>query len=178
MKEKYLALAKKLKALADKGIGGEKVNAEEMLNALLKKHNLTYEEIEGEKLQDYYFTLNKEEGRLWSQICKRVNVDLKCYGPFPSKDVKRLRLEGNNMARCTASEYIEIESMFHLYSRLYKQEIEIFYKAFCTANDLLASGKVKRSTSELSPEELEEWKRAQAMAEKIKKESYRKQLAK
>lgn len=31
-------MAKKLKALADKGVGGEKVNAEKMLNDLLKKN--------------------------------------------------------------------------------------------------------------------------------------------
>ena len=49
---KYIELAKKLKALADRGIGGEKINAEKMLNALMKKHKISIEDIEGEKQED------------------------------------------------------------------------------------------------------------------------------
>ena len=56
---KNIELAKKLKALADKGIGGEKSNAEAMLNNLMKKHNITIEEIEGEKLMDFFFKIEK-----------------------------------------------------------------------------------------------------------------------
>ncbi len=178
MNNKYLDLAKKLKALADKGVGGEKINAQAMLDALLRKHNITLEEVEGEKENDYYFTLKKDEGILWSQICKRVNYKLKCYGPFPQNKVKELRLEGNNMVTCTASEYIEIESMYHIYSRLYKEELELFYRAFCHANDLLVMSPESKKIKDLTPEELEEWKRTQALSEKIKKESYRKQINK
>ena len=59
MNEKYIILAKKLKALADKGIDGERVNAQKMLDTLMRKHNLTITDIEGEKTDDYFFSLNQ-----------------------------------------------------------------------------------------------------------------------
>lgn len=44
--EKYIELAKKLKELADRGTGGEKVNAEQQLTRLMEKHGITLEDIE------------------------------------------------------------------------------------------------------------------------------------
>jgi hypothetical protein len=172
---KYIELAKKLKALAEKGVGGEKVNAEKMLNDLLKKHNLKIEDIEGEQTIDYFFTLKKEEERLWGQVVARVNHEIKKYGPFSAKKVKDLGLQGNYMITCTVAEYVEIDSMLNIYQKLYKQELKIFFVAFCKANDLLVSHGAK-STNELSKEDQELWLRANAMASKIKSESYRKQI--
>lgn len=70
---KHIELGKKLKALSEQGIGGEKTNAEKMLNSLLKKHNISIEDIEGEKVDYYYFKIKKDDVRLWSQIVKSVN---------------------------------------------------------------------------------------------------------
>ena len=58
---KNIDLAKKLKALADRGVDGEKTNAEAMLNSLMKKHNITIEEIEGEELLDFFFKIEKSK---------------------------------------------------------------------------------------------------------------------
>lgn len=142
--DKHIQLAKKLKALADKGVGGEKTNATTMLNNLLKKHNLTIEDIEGEEKKDYFFKLKPEDLQLWNQIIHKVNWEIKCYGEFPKKKIKELNLRGNYMITCTVSEYIEIETMLEIYTRLYKEELEIFYTAFCTANDLLVGGSQTR----------------------------------
>ena len=38
--EKLLSMARKLKALAERGVGGEKDSAEEKYNEYIKKHNL------------------------------------------------------------------------------------------------------------------------------------------
>ena len=92
---KHIELAKKLKALADKGIGGEKVNAEKMLNDLLKKHNITIEDVEGEKTENYFFKVKPEDSNLFIQIVKRVRYDLKVYGEVPAKKIKELHLKGN-----------------------------------------------------------------------------------
>lgn len=41
---------KKLQALSERGVGGEAVNAKQLLDRLLVKHNLTLEELKGEEL--------------------------------------------------------------------------------------------------------------------------------
>lgn len=174
---KHIDLAKKLKALADKGVGGEKTNAEKMLMDLLSKHKLTIEDIEGEKVTMYFFKASGEKVALLSQIIKRVSYDLKFYD-IPADVVKRRGLDGSYATECTAAQYVEIESMIEFYWRLYKEELKVFYHAFLDANDLLAQPPVPKTVEELSPEELEKWKRSKQMSSTIKSETHRKQIQK
>jgi hypothetical protein len=174
---KHIELARKLKALSEQGIGGEKTTAEEMLNALLKKHNITIEEIEGEKLEDYYFNIKDEQHNLWIQVVKRVNISIKIYGAFPKKLIKELRLEGNYMIKCTASEYIEIEAKFDFYNKLFKAEFDIFVIAFFNANDLLIDNP-NQNKAERTDEDYEKWARIHDMSKKITTGQFMKQLSK
>lgn len=173
--EKYIDLAKKLSALAEKGVGGEKINAQEMLQKIMKKHGITREDIEGEKRNKYWFTDVNE--RLFHQIIGVVNRKIQGYGKFPQEDVEQHGLPGNYMIECTVFEYIQIEGMYSVYEKLYNQELEVFYYAFCKANNLLVTPKERIDASDLSPEELDKYKRASVMAIGIKKGEYRKQLS-
>jgi hypothetical protein len=175
---KYIELAKKMKALAEKGVGGEKLNAQRMLEMLLKKHNLTIEDIEGKKQDNYFFNLNNNEHQLWYQIVKSVNPEIKCYGKFPRYHIQQNRLQGNYSIVCTLSEYIEIEAKLSVYQRLYKEELNIFYHAFCTANNLLITPKEPISTDDLTPEDRETLHRVREVAKNIRREEYRKQITK
>jgi len=174
---KNIELAKKLKALADKGIGGEKSNAEAMLNNLMKKHNITIEEIEGEKLMDFLVKIEKSDYRFLLQIIKHVNYDIKCYGEFPKKTIKQYSLKGNYMITCTASEYIEIEAKHNFYKRLYEEEVSVFSTAFFKANNLLIDNP-NREDREMTLKDYENWKRINDMSEKIKVGQFNKQLEK
>jgi len=173
--EKHIELIKKLKALAERGIDGEAKNAQNLLHKMLKKHNLTIEDIEREETRDYYFKASGTNAKLLTQIAKRVNYDLPVYD-VPSDKIKQYHLSGNMIITCTPAEFIEIEQMFDVYKKLYKKESELFYKAFLSANDLLARPPKQKSVADLTPEELEEWKRTQKMAQGIKTETIRKQL--
>ena len=179
---KYIELAKKLKALAERGIDGEKQTAEKMLSALLKKHKITIEEIEDEKLEKYYFKLETGEHDLWHQIIKQVNYYIKCYGEFPKKLIKELELGGNYMIECTATNYIEIEAKYSFYKRLYNDELDIFYSAFLKANDLLVDNPNKKdngsemSIADVNMEDYKKWKRIKDIADKITVGQFRKQL--
>jgi hypothetical protein len=170
---KHIELAKKLKALSEKGIGGEKITAEKMLNDLLKKYNITIEEIEGEKIQDYYFSVSENDFDLFNQIVKCVKYSIKVYGRFPIKMIKDYSLGGNHSIKCTASEYVEVEAKFSLYKKLYREELKIFYSAFLKANGLLIDNPNK---TEPTPEEIEKYRRVKEMSEKIKRGQYLKQL--
>ena len=172
--EKHIELGKKLKALADRGVGGEKVNAEKLLKALLKKHNITIEDIEGEKTQEYFINLDTVQGKLFSQIAGKVKRDLKLYGEFPKAFIKKFKLRGNHMIKCTPAEYIEIEAKYDFYYKLYTAELKIFWKSFLKANDLLMD-----ATEDYKPtkQQLEEWKRIEDMANKIKKGEFMRQIS-
>lgn len=177
---KIIELGKKIKALADKGIGGEKANAEKMLNDFLKKHNIKIEDIEGEEVKDYFFMLKTDSAKkLFSQIGKSIRYDMKCYGEFGKKKVKDYSLPGNFMATCTVSEFIELKSKVDFYSNLYDQELDIFFTAFVRANDLLVDppAGIKRDISDLTPKELEDYKRASALSASIKKGHYMRQIS-
>lgn len=177
-KNKHIELAKKIRELAIKGVGGEKVNAEKMLEDLLKKHNLTIEDIEGENISEYCFNIKKDEVKLFIQIIGRVNHKINKYGEFTAKERKKFKLAGNYLIKSTAAEYVEIESMFSFYSRLYKEELEFFFTAFCKANDLLITTNDNKSTKDLTNKELEDWLRVSSMASKIKSQTHRKQIEK
>lgn len=59
MKDKTVLL-QKLKALADKGIGGEKQNAERMLNSLMAKYGISEAELSEDKIIEAKFTYRGE----------------------------------------------------------------------------------------------------------------------
>jgi len=173
---KHIELAKKLKALAEKGVGGEKINAEKMLNDLLKKHNISIEEINGEKLEDYYFKIiDKYSWTLLYQIVKKVNLSIRCFGEIPKNKIREYKLKGNYLIECTASEYIEIEAKYDFYLKLYKSELNTFLSAFIEANDLGVDDP-NREAKELTGEQIKELYRIQEIASKIKKGEFHKQL--
>lgn len=176
---KIIELGRKIKALADKGVGGEKLNAEKMLQDFIKKHNIKIEDIEGEEMSDYFFKLNTDiERRLFPQIGKSIRYNLKLYGEITKKVIKDYGLDGNFMVTCTLSEFIELKSKLHFYSELYKEEIEIFFTAFVTANDLLINppSEIKRDITDLTQKELDEFHRVQKMSSNIKKGNFMRQL--
>jgi hypothetical protein len=175
--DKYINLAKKLKALADRGIDGEKINAEKMLNDLLKKHKLTIEDVEGEQTFEYYFKIKEKDFDLWYQIVKSTNHEIKTYGSFPESMIRKYKLRGNYSINCSVAEYIEIESKHSILKPLYESEVGIFFGAFCRANNILVMHPSKsRSINDLKDEELENLAREIELSKKIKTGAFRKQI--
>lgn len=175
--QKQIELLRKLKALAERGVDGEKVNAQAQLEKLMKKYGITLAEIEGESINQYFFKADGINAKLLNQCAKRVKYDTKCYS-FPASKVKEYRLEGNFMIECTTAEYIEIDQMYVVYKRLFEKESETFFTAFLTANDFLTivTEDQMRSVNDLSEEERKEHFRTLKMAQNINKETIRKQL--
>lgn len=173
-----IELAKKLKALADRGIGGEKINAEKMLNDFIKKHNIKLEDIEKEDINDYFFKIDENNlllFRLIRQITTKVSKEIKKY-LFNKKTIRQYKLSGNYMISCTLYEYIEIKNTFDIMSKLFEKELEVFYTSFLYANDLLIEPDADSDISKYSEEEIEQFNRAVKMSNNIKKATILKQL--
>jgi hypothetical protein len=166
---KYIELAKKLKALSDRGVGGEKYNAEQQLKRLMNKHGLTVEDIEGEKKEFHYFKVPTDGSRLFGQVASTVlgkGFDL----------LRDRRKQKYLVIETTASDAIEIESKFDFYYNAFAKELDVFYSAFLVANDLYPKNGDVIDAGDLPKEELEKIKKIQKMAAGMDAQSFFKRL--
>lgn len=167
--DNIINLAKKLKALSEKGVGGEKVNADRMLKRMMAKHGLTIEDVEGEKTNYAYFKVNLIQAQIFGQIVSSV-----LGSKFSTYTDKRKR--GYRLLLITATQAIEIEMKYSFYWKLYKDELEIFRHAFIATNNIYDPDADKVDVGALTPEEQAEIRRVAQMAENIKRGEFRRQL--
>ncbi len=165
---KHLQLARKLKALADRGIGGEKTNAKAMLNKLLSKYRLTKQDLESEEIKEYSFKVKEDQIKFFYQVGSTILGEH--YMVFIEKPY-----DGRVKLKCTNAQAIEIAGKWNFYKKLYHQELEVFYISFIQANNLFAENVKPVSILTLSPEEQEKIRRAAAMAPNIDAKKFYKQ---
>lgn len=167
MNEKAIELAKKLKALADKGTGGEKENAQVLLERFLKQHDITLEELELDAEDWYPFTVSKEQMQIFIVLVAHVCSLETRY--IPGKKVQIL---------CTMTKALELEAKFDFYWRAYTEELDVFKRAFVMKNELWANGtwEGKEMTPEQKAKHEEEARRARLMALGLNRQQYLKQL--
>ena len=166
---KFIELAKKLKALAEQGVGGEKVNAEIKLRALMQKHNISMSDIEEPVLVERVFIIPDKYRRLFMYIVMNVCGDVSIY--------KSSRKRTAFFVEMSAEDYILVTQKFDFYSKAYEQKLKVFLRSFIMANDLFMK---INDDDEDPPESLnsmsDEYLEALEMASKIKKDVFFKQL--
>lgn len=121
LKDKLL----KLYELAKRGVAGEKVNAEFMLNKLLEKHNLTLDDINQELPKDrFYPYTNLLKRKLIMQIISKVINSSEIYSVRNFKEI---------CAKVTDFQHIQILELidFHFYN--FEKERKQFLKDFSSA---------------------------------------------
>lgn len=125
-KEKLL----KIKALAEKGVGGEKETAIILYNKLLKKYEIDEKELEEEHIERRWFKYKDAIGKtLLSQIFYKVTGQDEYY----EKKDKRLKTIGID---CTEFEMNEILFYYSFYRKHLDSELEIFISAFINKNSI------------------------------------------
>lgn len=146
----------KILALAQGGVGGEKENAERMLEALCKKHGVTLDQLEAKgKVELLWFYCNsKFEKRLLSQI-----VDMMVSDP-ERRDThwvhkSRSRAVGYKL---TPAEHAQVKVGFETYKESWLQQQADFFTAFIWKNRIY--GLYDREERELTPEQKERNRRA------------------
>lgn len=163
-----IELLKKLKALAERGIGGEKVNAAKQLEKLMKKYGISEQEISDDIKHTYWFKCDIISGRLLSQIIHSIADNNGKY--FVSKYER-----GKRGYDLTASQYIEANFLYDNHLPNYLNELSSFHHAYIIANDIFPSDKVTRQ-DELTEEEARKYRKAMAMASNIDELKLKKQL--
>lgn len=168
-REKVLNKLAKIKALADRGVGGEKETALRMYEELKRKYDISPDEAEAalNKLEKRWFSYKTElEEQLLLQIFYKVTGDVEHYEYTGSCSRRKKRC-----VMCTELEAAEIQLLFNFYRERMKEELEVFMLAFKQRNDLCPDETARaykkhkgRSIDELTEEELRKCRKAAFMA--------------
>ncbi len=169
MNDKYLELAKKFKALAEQGVGGEKYNAQKKLASLMKRYNITENDIKEDVRSQVKFKMKKDQRKLFYQVYISVTGSERNFWRWKKPPYFYV-------GEVTPLEELEIRAKFDFYWRLYQQNLDMFFTAFVYKNHLYASDRHSSSDEELTPEEWERFRKIAAMVESIQTAPYRKQL--
>ena len=139
---------RKLLALAQQGVGGEKENAQSRLEAMMEKHGVTIDEIAEESRTMQWFKPERGvfEKRLMLQVIGAVcgNISTwRCAG-------KR----GQIGIQVTKSEQLEINLRYDAYVAAMKKEMSICYSAFVQTNKIFHADAPRADESEVDMEEI------------------------
>lgn len=127
--DKKKELLKKLQALAERGVGGEKETAERKLRQLMEKYGIDEMEFAEDKLEEFEFKYkNAQEEQLIRQLFFKMfgkEWRSRSYTYKWGKGSKSIR-----GIRCTKAEGIQLQIEYEFYKDLWREEMELFWNAF------------------------------------------------
>jgi hypothetical protein len=133
MDEKTIQRIKKLQALAERGVGGEKTTAQKKLAKLLKDNGInSLDELQKEEYEYTIFSYKgKHEIKLLRQCMYKVmgaKSDRTAYKPYGRRQKIGIY--------CTKAQKIEIELEFEFYRNVFYEELSTFMDAFIQAQKI------------------------------------------
>lgn len=133
MEKKLTEKLSKLYELSKRGIDGEKINAQQMLGRLLKKYDISIEDIEADKTKPRRYNYSSQEiMRLMKQIIFLIN---------PEVDLYRFRGQRSLYAELSDYEHLRISELIEFHKKNYKEEKKLllndFFVAYVNKQDLL-----------------------------------------
>ena len=145
-RERLLEKLMKVKALAERGEGGERESAERTLKALMERYGVTEEALEDTQISTYWIRYKTEwERRLLYQLAYMhlgTGHAFGCVGTYTGRSRKKVGIE------CTPAQHIEIEADFTFYSAAMEEEMGLFYEAFLHKNHLFPPPELAREMTE------------------------------
>lgn len=163
-----IARLKKLLALAERGVGVEKVNATVALEAAMRKHNLTmFDLCESSRERHVFKWRGETERKLLLQIIVTV-----CGSEVR---VFRAKRGCQYVVPVTQQERVEIEVLWSAHRRQLKNEMALFFSAYLHRHELFPSDGESHD-SPLTQEEADRIKRMALMMSGMADVTVRKQL--
>lgn len=166
---KYIELCKKLKALAERGKGGEKYNAQKQLDKMMAKYGITKEMLEENITKKIMFKFKRQHRQLFIQICLSVVGSQRWMAGSKSKQTIVV-------VEVTKMDEAEIRAKYNFYSREWKDQMEIFEMAFIQKNGLFPDDGDQMDVMNLPQKEREKILAMLEVAQSITRADYRKQL--
>lgn len=168
-------LLQKIKALADRGVEGERESAQAILSRLMEQYGISEAELEEDRRETAWFSYKQEiECRLLNQIIYMVtgSSGYGCVGAYTGRKRKQMG------ADVTAAERIEIETAYEFFKAAMYEELEIFYQAFANKNHLFppADKCPPKDVEELTDEQRARALKAGLMMEGMERHTLRKAI--
>lgn len=158
MTPKLEAKLRKLLALAERGEGGEKENAQRVLDKLLARHGLTIHDLIDERREIRWFpAVNKFDRPLAAQILAKVCNSLEISTYRSNKRKKQIGVE------VTPAEAIEFELHYDTLRKALTTSLDDAFSAFVQVNKLFP----RESSDEFDPTLTDRDLRVIAMASAI-----------
>jgi hypothetical protein len=153
---------RKLLALAQQGVGGERDNAQALLEALMKKHGISVDDLaeETREMKTFKWKGGEYEKRLLSQVITSVVLNCSIY-----QDRRKGRSRAFH-AKVSRSEQLEIDLRYSVYLAAMQREMLVFYKAFVQKNDIFHSD-APPSDSKMDEAELKRMAMAMMAMQKV-----------
>lgn len=157
----------KLRALAERGVGGEKETAQRKLDKLLKDNGLTLESLTSEETHYYLFSYTNEHTRkLLNQVMYKVM----------GGEQRVYRSKGKRMKIglfCTSSQKVEIELDYEFYRNLFDAEVGNLLTAFIQKQEIFPDDCPVSTINldELSPEEKDKYLKQQGYQQNMERRS-------
>lgn len=173
MDEKKKELLKKLQALAERGVGGEKETAERKLRQLMDKYGIDELELNEDKPQEFEFKYsNAQEKRLIQQLFYKI------LGASWRKQAYTYRYGKGSKSiwgiECTKAEGIQLQIEYEFYKQLWQEEMDLFFLGFIQKHNIFSlrpEDIPEKSNEPLTPEEREKYERMWQMMEGMQKKT-------
>lgn len=134
--EKKKELLKKLQALAERGVGGEKEGAQKKLDQLMKKYGIEEMDLSEDKEEDHDFRYhNGFEKKILRQLFYKIVPDFRAHTYIYRRG------EGSRTTygiRCTKAQALQIQIEYEFYCALWEEEVEFFMSAFIQKHRIFA----------------------------------------
>ena len=130
----------KMKALAERGEGGERDTAERMIADIAARYGLSLEFLDEVAERTFYINFSTGWQRdLFHQIMGLMRIER--YGDRNVDKLDLFHIRGESKLKChvvcTEEEWLELCAKYAVLKRDYKRQKDAFYYAFLLANDLL-----------------------------------------
>lgn len=133
--EKKRELLKKLQALAERGVGGEKETAQKKLKQLMKKYGVEDADL-SEDEEDHDFRYHNEfEKKILRQLFYKIVPDFRSRTYFYQCGKGSKSTYG---IRCTKAQALQIQIEYDFYCDLWKEEVDFFMSAFIQKHRIFA----------------------------------------
>ena len=126
--EQKKELIKKLQALAERGVGGEKEGARKKLEQLMQKYNIEEADLSEDKVEDYDFKYHNEyEVQLLRQLFYKIVPDYRKHAYIYTRGKGSRSTAGIS---CTKAQALQIQIEYEFYCDLWKDEVDFFFRSF------------------------------------------------
>ena len=131
-REQAAARLKKIKELAERGVGGEKETAMRLYRELMEKYDIEEAEVLEDRVEVHWFSYSTDlEERLLIRIFYKVTGSAAYHHYIGNYSRRKKR-----GCECTEIEAVEIKLLFDFYKQCMKEELDIFMIAFLNGNNL------------------------------------------